>query len=368
MTETENRAYNFDVMLISIVAISSLILIGTAWVSGGNNTQMLVLLVIFGVIDLVAVLTLAGRVYLKTGLECKDEALGLPNGSVRALIALSLIIIFAIMTVFMYTNLSPAQNVWHADENQTVILANGTLITPGPNGGMDVILTPSEAQQNFAQQTLTTVSTLVVALAGFYFGTKAVSVAKEGKEEAKKSENELTVKSKNGQQLPTGEYVYKEKLQFEIETEPKGQKLSINIDGADKESLKTTPDSSVYVLEPVNRKKSVVTIIFALDVDKQIEKKVQIVFEKLEVSPKEGTVKQGESIVFATKSIPEDKNVKSSVIGDDDKSLKRAGNGYFVYTPSEKGKIRPSDTVFFTFELEGSAPKIIQDAKIEVKT
>jgi hypothetical protein len=44
---------------------------------------------------------------------------------------------------------------------------------------------PTQAQRDFSTQTLTTVSTLVVALAGFYFGTKAVNSGKDDSGEKK---------------------------------------------------------------------------------------------------------------------------------------------------------------------------------------
>ena len=174
-------------MLLTIIGVSTVTLLLSLKFYG---TQSLVLLVIFGVIDLLAVLTIAGRTYLNTGVGCKDEALGLPSGSVRAIIALSLIIIFAIMALFMYTNLSPVANQIILKANQTVVFQNGTVLS-SKYGGV-VIVGASQAQQTFALQTLTTVSTLVVALAGFYFGTKAVSTAMGNQ---KNEQEDITIQS-----------------------------------------------------------------------------------------------------------------------------------------------------------------------------
>lgn len=369
----QTKDVRFDVILLSIVLTSTTVLILTLLYS---NTQSFVLLVIFGVIDLVAVLTIAGRVFLRTGLECKDEALGLPNGSVRALIALSLIIIFAIMSIYMYTQLTPQQTVWHSDVNQTVLLANGTLITPQPNGGIDVILQPSEAQQNFSLQTITTASTLVVALAGFYFGTKAVNTAQgkktqndEDEEERTEPEYEITVTPKNSELLSTGEVIYKDKLEFDVQTLPKGMKYEKTIEGADKDSLTDIPDQTdKYLFSPKNRINSIVNVTFTLETDKNISKKIPIIFEKLEVKPEETSVKKGESAVINVKAIPEDKEIKYSITGDVITSIKPAGKGFFIYSPSEKDKQRTSDNVFLIFEIADVPLKTAKTTQIIVTT
>ena len=176
-----------DIFLWLIIGLSSIALVFCA-IFFSQNTGTLVLLVIFGIIDLVAVLTYAGTLYFNTGMGSKNEALGLPNGSVRALIALGLIIIFAIMAIFMFTGLTT--HFYTIPANQAIILSNGTYVNSG--NGTRIFVEPNQAQQNFGLQTLTTVSTLVVALAGFYFGTKAVSTAKGTK---KTEQHEITIQS-----------------------------------------------------------------------------------------------------------------------------------------------------------------------------
>lgn len=93
-------------------------------------------------------LTLVALAFAALNLSDRSEALSLPTGSVRAVIALSLILIFAITSTFLYSQ-----------------LAQGSTANP--------------ESARFAEQILTTVSTLVVAVAGFYFGTRAVQSAQE---------------------------------------------------------------------------------------------------------------------------------------------------------------------------------------------
>jgi len=105
---------------------------------------LLTFTVVAGVVVLLASLTTVTIITSYLDLSDPKEALGLPKGSVRALIALSLIVIFSIMSLYLYAQLAG---------------------------------TPSEEQTRFAQQLLTTISTLVVAVAAFYFGTKSVAEA-----------------------------------------------------------------------------------------------------------------------------------------------------------------------------------------------
>lgn len=100
-------------------------------------------LIISGVAALIASLTIVAVAIAALGYSDKTQALSLPPGSIRAVIALSLILIFAIISVFFFFS-----------------------IKNGPNGG--------EASVRFGLQTLTIIGTLVTAVAAFYFGTKAV--------------------------------------------------------------------------------------------------------------------------------------------------------------------------------------------------
>ena len=89
----------------------------------------------------------------------------------------------------MFNSLTQTGNTIFLQGNQSsYVFPNGTVLTPTVD--TTIALEPSKAQQDFSTQALTTVSTLVVALAGFYFGTQAVSTAKGTEEKV-----ELTIQS-----------------------------------------------------------------------------------------------------------------------------------------------------------------------------
>ena len=108
----------------------------------------LVFVIGLSVIALLLALSTTAIFFSWVRLTDRNSPLGLPEGSIRAVIALSLIIIFAIMAIYFYNDVA------------------GRPVTD-----------TSETAQDLAQQVITTVSTLVVAVAGFYFGTSAVKTA-----------------------------------------------------------------------------------------------------------------------------------------------------------------------------------------------
>jgi len=166
------------------------------------------------------------------GLKLSDsrQALGLPEGSVRALIALFLIMVFVVFGLFMFREvahpdtttlpgLTAAQVAELAEENVVAVrkgesvietfdveIRAGDSITttttlPGLTAAQvaelaeenEVTVNEGEPVETFdveirvdvteegarlAQQLLTTVGTLVVAVAGFYFGSRAVAAAR----------------------------------------------------------------------------------------------------------------------------------------------------------------------------------------------
>ena len=78
-----------------------------AWVHGYGLTNeiSLPLLAIAGVIALLGALALVAIGFALMSMSDKTQALGLPSGSVRAVIALSLVVLFAILTVFLFSSL-----------------------------------------------------------------------------------------------------------------------------------------------------------------------------------------------------------------------------------------------------------------------
>ena len=128
------------------------------------------------------------------GLADPGSAFGMPEGTIRAAIALSLIIIFAMMSIHLYGQLRIPSTTDEITISETKlndiapekIFSMVEIPQAAPSSAAAEkqykvrLLVPSQGKSDdFALQVLTTISTLVVAVAGFYFGTKAVQAAKE---------------------------------------------------------------------------------------------------------------------------------------------------------------------------------------------
>jgi hypothetical protein len=119
---------------------------GVAWLldrhTSAGKEVLLPILLVYGVVTLLVALASLVAILAHFGLAAPGAALGLPEGTVQAVIALVLVLIFAITAVFLLT--------------------------------IDVGSGPNEVSERLATQILTTAGTLAVAVAGFYFGTRAV--------------------------------------------------------------------------------------------------------------------------------------------------------------------------------------------------
>lgn len=131
-----------------IIALLVILVMKVNWnLAPDNSAVMLPLILIVGVVVLLSVLGLLTFVFSTLGLSNQNEALGLPSGSVRAVIALMLLLVFAIMAIFLYSSIA----IGNTDKDS-----------------VDV-----------AKQLITLLGTLVTAVSSFYFGANVVAAAKK---------------------------------------------------------------------------------------------------------------------------------------------------------------------------------------------
>jgi hypothetical protein len=155
-TSTAAPKLSVTARVMTGMALVSVAFVGIIVAVGRTQTLALPLLLIAGVVIFLNALAALVVIFVRNGLSNRNYALGLPDGSIRAIIALSLILLFAIMAVFLYIG----------------------------QGGFGTTIQPTAAQTDIAKQLVTTLSTLVVAIASFYFGSTTVR-------EAKKPEGEI---------------------------------------------------------------------------------------------------------------------------------------------------------------------------------
>lgn len=163
--------------------------------AGGSGS--LPLLAIGGVVVLILLLTAVAMIFSILNLTNKDQAMGLPEGSIRAVIALSLIVLFAILSVFLFQSISTGgssntvaqlTSAERADFIKTYPNARDiqSVESKSKPGTYDVSYRSANASgEDFAKQLLVLLGTLMTAITSFYLGAGTVtSAVKAGGEAA----------------------------------------------------------------------------------------------------------------------------------------------------------------------------------------
>jgi hypothetical protein len=198
-----NSWFVFGTLISGMLVIGALILLATGRVGLSNapevQTGIVIVLAVSVLTLLLFILTLGFR---SLGLADEAQPLALPSGSVRAFIALTLIMIFVILSVYavrfvgegvytdsgIYTLPDYLELAKTAESDKDHLVKRQVQCPPGinsENGGNLIcyrvwrVTTPSDDGIRLAQQLTTTVATLVVAVASFYFGAQSVEQAKK---------------------------------------------------------------------------------------------------------------------------------------------------------------------------------------------
>lgn len=192
------KAAGVVVAVVGILAVLLWAVYGLS-VSGIEATVRLPLLVLIGIICLVVFLTLVSAAFSAFKLVDKNQALGLPDGSVRAFIALILVVILAMTSVFFYVTMSgrgalrrsdlldasALDQFQQAQKGQVMATVTVPVVVTRADGSKEngnryyvYYTTPADARSDdFAKQVLTLLGTLVTAVSAFYFGAKTAASA-----------------------------------------------------------------------------------------------------------------------------------------------------------------------------------------------
>lgn len=151
--------------------------------------RALPLIAIGGVVVLILLLTAVATMFSILNLTNRDQAMGLPEGSIRAVIALSLIVLFAILSVFLFQSISTGGSsttiaeMSSADRTEFIRThTNARDIQSAPTkdkpGFYDVTYrSTNAASEDFAKQLLVLLGTLMTAITSFYLGAGTVASA-----------------------------------------------------------------------------------------------------------------------------------------------------------------------------------------------
>jgi hypothetical protein len=202
--------------LVVVIALALVFWWLTQLVPRGDAS--LPLLAIGGVVVLVLLLTAVAMMFSILNLTNENQAMGLPEGSIRAVIALSLIVLFAILSIFLYqniltggplvtiANISDTERAQFIREHTNARDLQSTLVKDkegeplvSKDGAGQPIKnadgTPkyfydisyrstNAASDEFAKQLLVLLGTLMTAITSFYLGAGTVTSAVKAGSEA----------------------------------------------------------------------------------------------------------------------------------------------------------------------------------------
>jgi hypothetical protein len=243
---------------------------------------VLTIVLLSGIVAFVAVLAIAVAVFAALGLSDSSQAFGMPEGTIRAVIALSLILIFAITAMFLYGQLrSPdTATVTGLTQAQLNAIPGDEIVASRPSEEgtnlFDVVrIIRSQTSDDFAKQILTTVSTLVVAVAGFYFGSRAVAAAKEAV-----TRPTLRIVRPDSPAKMTKDMTV---LAIRLATEPAGLAIIGRVNGQVDEALKQTQHDEFEYHRPAVTPSGPIVLTFALAAQPEVTQTLQVQF--VEESP-----------------------------------------------------------------------------------
>jgi len=224
------KTYGGRILLGSAAAVLALVL-GTGFLVlrkliPNDSAGVLPLLAIGGIILLMLMLTFVAMIFSMLGLTNNQQAMGLPEGSIRAVIALSLIVLFAILSVFLFHNVSTSgtansivrlsdadrlqfiKDHPNARDLQAIVTKDdaGKPVVAKDEKGLDLknadgspkylydvsYRSTNSASEDFAKQLLVLLGTLMTAVTSFYLGAGTVTSAVRASETSETSATTFT--------------------------------------------------------------------------------------------------------------------------------------------------------------------------------
>jgi hypothetical protein len=168
-----------------------------------------------GLIAVFVVAALVSVAFRLVGLSDQKQALALPEGSVRAIIALSLLVMFSVLSVYLYSDLSQSAEVvytpmfskddaekfkaklgdayFYTEEVKVAVQAEKGTATSGtetkPNTETKYVVyyhkNRSVASEDTAKHLLTMLQTLLTTVVGFYFGARTAASSGQSTDSAR---------------------------------------------------------------------------------------------------------------------------------------------------------------------------------------
>ena len=180
-------------LLVAVLLIVVALVIGFGLVWSfkidAYDTTDTTLLVLGGALVLILVLGGLAAGYATLGLSTHDHALALPKGSVRAVLALGLLLVFVSVSTFLFSSLSGVPVGTKLDSLVDVTketldeIPDEFVVLKLPSrvdkDGVQLfnaklfVRQRTEASEDLGKQIFTTIGTVLVTVIGFYFGSRS---------------------------------------------------------------------------------------------------------------------------------------------------------------------------------------------------
>jgi hypothetical protein len=141
---------------------------------------------IYAILAFILALTALTGAFYALGLSQSKQALGLPPGSVRAILAILFVGIFVGLSIYLLNQVTPSktQSSFNGVPLATVTQLGGTITKISPDKGSKpltysgLIASQDTSRKDLALQIFTASSTLVASVSAYYFGAKTATAAK----------------------------------------------------------------------------------------------------------------------------------------------------------------------------------------------
>jgi hypothetical protein len=165
-------------------------------------TVGLPILAIFGIMILFGALALISTLFARLDLSDSTQAFGLPEGSIRAAIALSLIVLFSIISIMLYQTLDKPYVIGNLTDDERATLVKDPALhviavlpqrcPPAGTAGaaadcpagtlryaVHVRQPAAQESTDLAKQLLILIGTLMTSVTSFYFASRATEAARD---------------------------------------------------------------------------------------------------------------------------------------------------------------------------------------------
>jgi hypothetical protein len=173
-----------------VIGASELVTLSGAW---GKTTMDMLWLLFTGIFFILA-LIIVPAVFKGLGLASNNQAMGLPDGSIRSVIALALVLLFAVLPVLLFNRVADSGKMLppiaglsteaKAKAETQYATFNPIFVEAADAAHPDVktytmyLRQPEDAAGvDFAKQMLVLLGTLATSVASFYFGSNTASSA-----------------------------------------------------------------------------------------------------------------------------------------------------------------------------------------------